>query len=71
LFQTVSQTEKASFQLFNVLLICSVTKLTFDHSDKTKVQLFGSGPKQWNLLEEVVVRHSNVQLSGWLPTVLK
>jgi len=55
LFQTASQTEKASFKLFSFLLICSETKPTFDRSNKTKAQLLGSGLKQWNLLEEVVI----------------
>jgi len=64
LFQTVSQIEKASFQMFSVLLISSMTTPTFNHSDKTKVQLLGSGLKQWNLLGEVAVRHRNVLLSG-------
>jgi hypothetical protein len=49
----LSQTEKASLQLFIAPLICSV-RPTFYHNDKTKTQLFGSRLRQWNLLERCV-----------------
>jgi hypothetical protein len=60
LSETLSQTENASFQLFCFPLICSVIIIAlstpiFYHSDKTKAQLIGSWPKQWNLLENSVI----------------
>jgi hypothetical protein len=60
LSQTIFKTEKASFHLFCVRLICSViiitlNTLTFYHSDITHAQLLESWPKQCNLLEKGVI----------------
>jgi hypothetical protein len=57
LFQTIPETEMASFQSFSVPLICSViikgtpdTPKYFFHGYKTKDRL-----KQWSLLEKAVI----------------
>jgi hypothetical protein len=66
LSQTISQTDKASLQLFSVRLICSViintlqingtlNTPTFYHSNKTNTRPFGSWFKPWNILEKSVI----------------
>jgi len=59
----LSQTGNTSFQLFCFPLICSVIIIMLNtpivyHSDKTKAQLIGSCPKQWNLLKKGVILSS-------------
>ena len=61
LWQTISQIEMASFQLFSVPLICIVIikgtpdTPTFCHCNKTEDQLLGWRLKLWNVLEKAVV----------------